>query len=375
MSRRSFGILLGFVCLATLSPAVTLDRQANDAARFLAGLPGNPGSPYKEHETDEAWVDHKAKLDAAFSREAPRLAKMRDFQKTQVAPVTRAKNCFYPFGGADAWNVYTFFPNCEQYVMIGLEPAGTLSLADSFLASKGDPAAKLGEFRKSLNSILENSFFITKEMDRDFRGQRTDGLLIPLMVLLVRHDLTIEKVEYVQLLDNGTLADRDPKDKTITQNRRKAVSIHFKKAGGPPQVLRYFTANLGPAENYGTPLQFNTGLLLHLDTLGRVNTFLKATSYMPHRPEFELIRNNMLSRSDLILQEDTGIPYKYFKPEEWDVVLFGAYSTPIKIFAGYRQKDLVAAYSESGRAKPLTFPIGYGSKSQASGLQMAIRKK
>ena len=369
-------VLLAAVCFGPNAWAVSVDRAANDAARFLGGLPGVAGSPYLELESDPAWVDHKAKLDDAFQRNSGRHEKIKEFARLNVAPVAKAKNCFYPFGGADSWNVYSFFPDCQQYVMIGLEPAGTMSFADSFLAKKGEMAVKLGGFRTSLATVVEASFFVTKEMDRDFRGQRTDGLLIPLMVLLVRNGVNIEKVEYLQLLDNGSLIPRDPKDKTITNNRRKVVEIHFKKPGAAQaQRLRFFTANLGPTEDYGTPLQFNTGLLLHLDTLGRVNTFLKATSYMPHRPEFTLIRNNILTRSDVVLQEDTGIPFKYFKADEWDVVLFGAYTPPIQVFRGYLQKDLREAYGAEGRAKPLTFPIGYGSKSKASGLQLAIRKK
>jgi hypothetical protein len=118
----------------------------------------------------------------------------------------------------------------------------------------------------------------------------------------------------------------------------------------------------------------NPGLLLFLDSLGRVNTFLKATSYMPHRPEFGLIRDTILTRSDVVLQEDTGVPYRYYKPEVWEVHLFGGFSNPIKIFAGYRQADLAKAFGEEGRAKPLPFPIGYGSKSKVSGMQLAVRK-
>lgn len=367
-TRMFFRSFLLFAGLAQFLPAVTVDRAANDAARFLAGLPGTDGSGFKALESDPAWIEHKEKMDAAFGKETDRQAKQKDFHATYVAPNIKARNCFYPFGGADTWNVYTFFPKCEQYMMIGLEPPGTMAFADSFQQNKGVMATKLANFRGSLGSVLSNSFFITAEMDRDYRGQKTDGLLIPLMALLVRHDVTIEKVQYLSLLDNGEMVDRDPKDPKITRARNKSVAIYFKKGSGPTQVLRYVSANLGPE------MQMNPGLLLFLDTMGRLNTFLKATSYMPHRPEFSLIRNTILTRSDLVLQEDTGVPFRYYKAEEWDVHLFGGFSNPIKIFAGYRQADLAKAYAEQGRAKSLPFPIGYGSKSKVSGMQMAVRK-
>lgn len=369
-----------FLLLPAIGCAASVDRFANDAARFLAGLPGTDGSPFKELESDAAWQTHKEKLDEAFGSETKRLTAQREFQKREIAPHIKAKNCFYPFGGADSWNVSTFYPDCEKYLLVGLEPAGSLGFAESFLKKSRDTMqGRLAAFRGSLQSILSNSFFVTREMDGDYRGQKTDGLLIPLLTLLVRHhDVTVEKVEWLMLTDTGATVPRDPKDTSIPRATNKMVEISFKKPGGPTQKMYFTTANLGPttAELRGYPgLQVNTGLLLFLDTFGRVNTFMKATSYMPHRKEFTLIRDNILGRSDLVLQEDTGIPYRYYKPEEWTVSLFGAYSTPIKIFAGYRQPDLVKAYAEEGRAKPLGFAIGYGSKRQASGMQMAIRKK
>ena len=379
MLRLTFALAIPLALLSNSLPAVTVDRFANDATRFLAGLPGTEGSPFKALEADASWQTHKEKLDAAFGTEQTRLAKQKEFQKSEINPHIKAKNCFYPFGGADSWNVSTFFPDCEKYLLVGLEPAGTLSFAESFLSKSRDTmAGRLGAFRGSLQSILSNSFFVTREMDGDYRGQKTDGLLVPMLVLLARHhEVTIEKVQYVMLTDSGTTVDRDPKDKSIPRSTNKMVEITFKRPGGTEQKMYFTTANLGPttSELKGYPgLQMNSGLLQFLDTFGRVNTFMKATSYMPHRQEFTLIRNNILSRSDLVLQEDTGIPYRYYTPADWDFRLFGAYSTPIKIFAGYRQPDMVKAFKEEGRAKPLGFAIGYGSKKQASGMQMAIRK-
>jgi hypothetical protein len=380
MLRLIFALALAVSFSTAHLAGATPDRFGNDAARFLAGLPGAEGSPFKELESDPAWQTHKEKLDAAFGTEQARLAKQREFQKAEIAPHIRAKSCFYPFGGADSWNVNTFFPDCEKYLLVGLEPAGTLSFAESFLSKSRDSmAGRLAAFRGSLQSILSNSFFVTREMDGDYRGQKTDGLLVPMLVLLIRHhDITVEKVSYLWITDSGTTVERNPKDTTVPRATNKMVEISFKKAGASAMQKLYFTtANLGPttSELRGYPgLQMNSGLLQFLDTFGRVNTFMKATSYMPHRPEFTLIRNNILNRSDLVLQEDTGIPLKYYAGDDWDLRLFGAYSTPIKIFAGYRQPDMVKAYKEEGRAKPLGFAIGYGSKRQASGMQMAVRK-
>ena len=59
-------------------------------------------------------------------------------------------------------------------------------------------------------SELGRSFFITRQMDRQFRGQVTDGLLAPILQLLVRSGHTVLGFRYVRLDDAGQVIDRAP---------------------------------------------------------------------------------------------------------------------------------------------------------------------
>jgi hypothetical protein len=103
---------------------------------------------------------------------------------------------------------------------------------------------------------------------------------------------------------------------------------------------------------------------------------LKATSYMLHDPGFSRIRSLILDRSALILQDDTGIPWRFLSSGGWDVQLYGDYEQPYgKSFQFRLQRDLRAAYDDPGRrVKPLRFRIGYGAGRVASNLQIARRK-
>ena len=58
--------------------------------------------------------------------------------------------------------------------MVGLEPAGTLPGPKDF--EKKNLEQYLDATRVSISSELDRSFFITRQMDRQFRGQVTDGL-------------------------------------------------------------------------------------------------------------------------------------------------------------------------------------------------------
>jgi len=90
---------------------------------------------------------------------------------------------------------------------------------------------------------------------------------------------------------------------------------------------------------------------------------------MTHKPEFSEIRDQVLARSVAVLQDDSGIPYKYFDARQWQVHLFGDYERPYGSFRWLDQKDLKKAYSTS--AKPLNFQIGYGFRRIPSNLLFA----
>ena len=67
-------------------------REANDVARFLAGMPGTPGSPYTDLEKNEVWKEHRRIVDAAWQEaEREQLAGLRKFQAEELnAPALAA---------------------------------------------------------------------------------------------------------------------------------------------------------------------------------------------------------------------------------------------------------------------------------------------
>jgi len=100
---------------------------------------------------------------------------------------------------------------------------------------------------------------------------------------------------------------------------------------------------------------------------------LKATSYMPHQPGFSMIRRALLANSYAILQDDTGLPFKAFTPDQWNVQLYGDYEKPYGSFGFMEQDDLRDAY-KAGRAKPLPMHVGYGYRKITSNLLLAVRR-
>lgn len=348
--------------------ATPRDRYADDLGRFLAGLPARTGSPFVELESRPAWVEHRRDLDRAWSSiEHSSLPAMRAFQKQELSASTITQSpVVYPFSGPDALMVTTFFPANSAYVMVGLEPTGTLPTPKEL--ARQDLERYLMSVRATLASELTRSFFITREMDRQFRGQVTDGLFLPILELLVRSDNTILGFQYVRLNDAGQVLAR-PAESIATHTRgNNGVEIEFQRDDDQSvHKLLYFSVNLGDSS-----LDGNRSFLAFLTSLKGTATLLKATSYMVHKPEFSIIRQRLLATSVAVLQDDSGIPYHFFDGGSWTVQLYGTYVRPYGSFRWLEQADLRNAYLSSG-AKALNFRIGYGYGRVTSNLLLALK--
>jgi hypothetical protein len=344
-------------------------RDADDVARFLAGMPGNDGSAFTELESATTWKQHRKALDDAWKRAGDRLISgLAEFQRSELTrqPLDRA-NVFYPFSGPDVITPLVCFPHSQRYVFVALEPAGTLPSAGRI--SHKNLGAYLAATRQTMASILGRSFFVTREMDRQFRGQVTDGLLLPILELLVRTNHTILGFRYVRLDDSGQLIERDANYHAPGVIGNKGVEIEFRSdADQSLHRLCYLSVNL--ADNR---LREDVAFQKFAATLKGSSALLKATSYMTHKPEFSTIRDLVVQTSGAVLQDDSGIPYHFFTGGAWRVQLYGDYQRPYGSFRWLEQKDLRTAYREPG-VKRLPMNIGYGFRRITSNMLLAERR-
>jgi hypothetical protein len=353
---------------AGVNDPVNRSREADDIARFLAGMPGTKGSPFANLENDDSWKEHRTLVDAAWRKaDGELLQGLREFQTQELktAPMT-AGPVFYPFSGPDALMATEYFPQSPVYVFAALEPAGTLPTEEAI--EKKEMPAYLAAMRTTMASELGRSFFITRQMDQQFRGQVTDGLLLPILQLLVRTDHTVLGFRYVRLDEQGQVIDRTLDYHATTRYGNKGVQIEFRTdADQSLHQLYYFSVNLADDR-----LTENKPFQTYIQGLKGATTMFKSTSYMLHRKEFSLIRNMVLDNSAAILQDDSGIPYHLFGADLWKVQLYGDYDHPYGSFKYMEQVDLRKAYKQPG-TKPLPMHVGYGYRKITSNLLLAKR--
>jgi hypothetical protein len=340
---------------AAASAASLADHLAfEDAARFVSGLPCESEALRKLQEAKE-WTSYAERIDKAWSDlEAKRLKPMREWAASELGDSRAAtRTLFYPFGGPDFLTAFELYPDAETYVLGGLEFVGRLP------DFRGFTPAKAAGFLLTLNGALwdffNKSYFVTKNMSATLAGDKIDGVLPILCLFLKRTGNVIVSVKRCEFLDTGELLELDFYARRRRAARPYGVKIEFLTADGiRPRTLYYFSADLSDGP-FGPKSKFHR----FVQALPFETTFIKSASYLMHYTFFSSIRGLLLDKSQWILEDDTGIPYRHFKPEIWEDRLYGEYSKPIELFHGVEQEDLKKAYAEPGKARVLPFHLGY----------------
>jgi hypothetical protein len=350
--------LLGFLTTG----AVAADSTSNDTARFLAGMAPSAGSPLAKRAEEGGWKRHAKYFDGAWEKlDARQLSKIREWQgKNLTAP---QQTMFYMFSGPDFLYADAFFPKASTYVLSGLEPVGKISELSELPAWSLEEV--FGAMRTSLNSVLNYSFFITKDMQRQLKASKANGTLPVISIFLARSGKTIDEVSYVDIDADGNVQPAGKIDEKIAT---KGFKIAFTSADGRKQTLYYFTTDLS---NAGIK---KSGFLKFAEKLGPGDSFVKSASYLMHSGGFSTVRDFILEHSTAVLQDDSGIPVSYFKDQDWDLKPFGRYLGPISIFRGNYQTKLAKLFKQPNR-ESISFGVGYRWRPNESNLLLALKKQ
>ncbi len=352
---------------------VTLNRKYNDVARYIAGLKQLDGSTLPASlEKDTIWIRYSKNFNTEWAQaDKVRLKPMAEFATTELAAQRKMNlDVFYPFSGPDILHANIFFPMAKHYHLYGLERAG--ALPDLTKMKTKDVDAYLAEVYGSLDDILTKSYFITKNMLNDLQKNNVNGTLPLVTIFLVRNNYEIVNVKYFHLNDNGTDSQLS-KDSTPTHTN-DFVKVYFRHPGDTNiQVVAYMKCNMVDVE-----IRKNAGLMAYLANMPVSTTYIKSASYLLHNPTFTVMRDAVLKKSASIVQDDTGVPYRYLPSKDWTVTLYGNYIMPVSSFPkGFFQTDLQKAYKIEDslkQVKKLPFSLGYHWGSNYQNLIKAERK-
>ncbi|WP_135498511.1 hypothetical protein [Hymenobacter elongatus] len=335
----------------------------------MAGSRVSRRSELRSLTSSPAWQGFAADADKSWlSYHQTRTAKIQQWATSELDSVRAVSpTIFYPFSGPDLLNVVTMFPTSETYVLVGLEPVGTVPHLSTLANPKLYSALKA-----SLWSVLNFSFFRTNDMAIDLKSVELDGALPLMMLFAARTNNQITAIRYVQLDNQGRLTESDtaairkPGPKIIP-----GVEMKLTDKTGQAKTVYYFSADLSDWK-LGVTKQ---AALQYVRSLGPLTTYVKSATYLMHKSYFSKVRNLILERSAYVLQDDSGIAIKYFRPSDWKFIYYGTYKRPINLFAKLYQPALTQAFADTThRPRPLPFGTGYNWRQNDSNLLLARRQ-
>lgn len=327
--------------------------------RFISGLSSDAYSMPEEQQ--RAWRNYSRVANDDWKNLKKRyLDRIEGWRQRFLGSARIPDVAFYPFSGPDAANLFAFFPDAREYVLIGLEPPGCIPAV-----VRDYTGAYFAELRQSLEPAVALGFFRTNDMHREFAHGQVNGVLPLLLFLIAREGYTITNVAPVDITSAGVLTAAS----NSVRGETGGVSIQFEDGRHGMRTLRYFSVNL-----QDSLIQRKPGTLKYLRNMPEAGTLIKAASYLMHKTYFSVIRDLILAKSRVVIEDDSGVPFRFFNPAAWDVRLYGSYAEPIRLFASWRQQDLKDAFASRSDIPQLDFPIGYRTRSQSS-LLVALRRK
>ncbi len=342
-------------------PAQPPPPPPDDTAKFLAGMPLPKNSPLAPLEQDPAWKQHAAYFEKAFAKlNNGKLQKLRNWQNTFLPeskdPLPVA---YYMFSGPDFLFVDQFFPNASVYIMCGKESMGPPPdpLRVNSLISA------LGNLENAMKSSLTTTYFITQDMKVDLQQQNLNGTLPILYVFLARADKSITEVTFISLNRGGDFQESAPGRGGTPGVRISYIDNRTHRK----QTLFYFTTDISDGGIASSPAFMN---FCHHYGVG--GSFLKSASYLMFENGFARVRDFILDHSNIIVQDDSGIPVAHFNRAKWNLRVFGSYVGPIDIFKQHFQAQLRDLYAP-GTAPPFGIGFGYQWDFRKSNLIVATR--
>lgn len=319
--------------------------ELNAIASFLGGKQPTAIGDYAPAFNTMEWKNHQALLNTAWSKAlADKVVPMRDWSKAEKIE-KKSQTLFYPFSGADFLHVYSAHPDYTSYYLFGLEPAGEIPKKENIL-NPTLTSNVLSTIYKSVDENMSQSFFHTKYMAVEFNNPVLKGTIPVFMFFMNRMGVELTSIKPISFNDKGEIVD--------AKDFSKGVRIGFMD-GGKNKELFYFSGDISDTGLKDTP-----GLKNMINSISKdATTMMKSASYLCHLPVFSGVRDMILANSFTVMQDDTGIPFRFYDQNKWNIRFYGVYTQPIALFGTRGQADLRAAVA--GKEKPIKFRYGYNN--------------
>ena len=256
------------------------------------------------------------------------------------------------------------------YILGGLESVGSIPAPNTLTPEA--VAEGLDNLRRSAEVVLSCGHFITKDMKAELdRTAFPRRAAVDLYVHCAdrRRDCCPPAMSVWRAMAR---CRRMEIPSVRAASCRECESTFAAMAVRRVQTLYYVQANVADERSEIQRCGYSNGRPVSARA-----TYLKAASVPASRTLF-LAHSFLSSQSRLpsVLQDDSGIPFRFFWNGGWRCWFFGTYSGTLDIFAKYYQSDLHDRLCRAGRGLlPCRFGTGLQWRAGESNLLLAVRQQ
>ncbi len=365
---RRLGIVSLCGALLAASATESAAGELTETARFLAGKGVASSSNLADQARTQSYAEYAEEIGSRWKQfQEPNLERMRSWWTSHGPAPAKYSTVFYPFSGPDLGNALVLFPDADTYLLFGLEAPG--EIPDLRALDEGAISAGLNELKASLSTIFQVNYFFTKAMEKKLGKGSFNSVSGLLLFFLAMNDCEVTSARRIAIARGGTLVSG-------TVAGVPGIEITFRRHRGKEQTIRYFMVNVADASLAKSSPDF----IPYLERQRRFATLIKSASYLMHKEgarepaRFEQIRALILGHSDLVVQDDSGVPLRLFARDTWKLQFHGKYDAPTTEFGKYLQKDLKVEMQRNSSGK-LPFSYGYAYRQGESNLLIAERAR
>jgi hypothetical protein len=345
------------------------NRRATATAQVMAGIVAAGADPAIDRLIKlEVFAEHQKWMAAQWGQARSRITAIENWRAQEVKIAgAHSKTLLYPFSGPDFLNAYALFPDHSQYIFFSLERPGALPDLESVTPAQFGKL--LEDVRNAFRDIFQRNYFITDYMSKQLTTPWIRGTVPVIATMMALMNQRIVRIVPIDLFPDLTRSYEAADAAKHPRRLMRATRIDFVSAtGGPVQQLYYISLDATDKA-----LEYYPGFLDWVAQHRPASVLLKSASYLLHDNQFQKTRSMILATADFVIQDDTGIPYRFLNQAPWQVRLYGRYNKPIKSLSYGYQPDLENAFKSKNISTELPFPFGYHWRGKQSGLLMAIR--
>lgn len=343
------------------------DTLLTESAYFIAGMPTT--TFLTDLQAKDYYEEHKKFTDTSWKFSVSSMLDPIEKWKTekQIEETKDSMLCFYPLSGPDFLFGNAFFPDAHNYVLLGLEPRGTMC---DFRTMNDDQVKKyLSGIRGSMKYLNSRGYFVTMHMSSDFTKAHLNGMVHMMLYMMARTGHKIVDVYNISLDPEGKEI-RIPKDEKLKDDLIHAIKIEFLSTDGLIKKSAYYFKLDAADENLNVHTEFEK----FVENFGPRVSYMKSASCVLTNNNFAVMRKLVLG-SQAFLQDDTGVPYRYILADSThDVKLFGTYTGTINDLDWCYQPGLRKALEKTGDTAELPYKISYNGN-YGEGMMIWCKKK